>query len=315
MAGGAYEELARCGHLADESFELLRRVGRQVARTQGFPPPEGYGRWEDEAVDELLHRMITREGAGNQFILACFLKAVDDTSLERLFFTSIKRFLIDEAKGTERGKLRRRFAARLAEDDLFRAVPGASPRWALASHPADAVWQGDLGELVRAAWEVRGVWITVWNHSGPTPRKTVHAFMAVLVGILEAARGAVREEDLAKALEARFDLLSPPRYTSLYADDGALNEPIVGQAQDMDPVAAEMVADEIWQDMSPRERQLLPHLADEPAVVASVLGIGRHQTQAIMEALREKLKLALAGDGNDLHDVAAVLLRRGGDPP
>lgn len=156
MAGGAYEELARYGQLGDKGFELLRRVGRQVARAQGFPPPEGYNRWENDAVDELLHRMITREGEGGQFILNCFLRAVDDTSLEKMFFTSIKYFLIDEAKSTERGKLRRRFATRLAKDDQFRAVPSASPRWALASHPAGAVWQGDLDELVRAAWEVRG---------------------------------------------------------------------------------------------------------------------------------------------------------------
>lgn len=315
MAGGAYEELARYGQLGDKGFELLRRVGRQVARAQGFPPPEGYNRWENDAVDELLHRMITREGEGGQFILNCFLRAVDDTSLEKMFFTSIKYFLIDEAKSTERGKLRRRFATRLAKDDQFRAVPSASPRWALASHPAGAVWQGDLDELVRAAWEVRGVWITAWNHSGPTPRQTVHALMTVLTAVLEAAGGAVREEDLAKTLEARFDLLSPPRFTNLYVDDGALIDPAADQAQDTDPVAAEAVAGEIWQEMSPQERMLLPHLGDDPAEVASLLGIGRHQTHAIMEALREKLRLALTGDGSDPRDVAAVLVRRGGDPP
>ncbi|MFD5629655.1 hypothetical protein [Streptomyces sp. NPDC127072] len=315
MAGGAYEELARDGHLGNEGFELLRRVGRQVCRTQGFPPPKGYNRWENDAVDELLHRMITREGAGGQFILTCFLKAVDDTSLEKLFFTSIRRFLIDEAKSTPRGKLRRRFAKRLAEDDRFRAVSGASPRWALAAHPVDSIWQGDLDELVRAAWEVRGVWITAWNHSGPTPQKTVHALITVLTAVLEAADGAVREEDLAKVLEARFDLLSPPLLTNLYADDGVLLHSGVDQAQESDPVAAESVAGELWHEMSSQERKLLPHLVEDPAAVASLLGLGLHQTQAIMDALSEKLRLALTDDGIHPHDVAAALLRRGGDPP
>ncbi|MEU4171273.1 hypothetical protein AB0F46_30890 [Streptomyces sp. NPDC026665] len=174
----------RDGQLGHEGFELLRHVGRQVARMQGFPPPEGYNRWEDDAVDELLHRMITREGAGGQFILNCFLKAVDDTSSEKMFFTAIRNFLIDEAKSRERGKLRRRFATRLGEDDRFRLVRSTSPRWALASHPKDAR-QGNLDELVQGAWEVREVWITAWNHSGPTPRKTVHALMAVLTAVLE----------------------------------------------------------------------------------------------------------------------------------
>ena len=135
---------------------MLRRVGRQAARTQGFPPPKGYNRWKDHAVDELLHRMVTREGAGGQFILNCFLKAVDDTSLEKMFFTSIE--LLPDRRGEEHsaGKAAAPVAKRLAQTHRFRTVSGAPPRWALFLHPADAVWQGDLDELVRAAWEVRG---------------------------------------------------------------------------------------------------------------------------------------------------------------
>ncbi|GLV89795.1 hypothetical protein Slala04_12490 [Streptomyces lavendulae subsp. lavendulae] len=313
MAGGAHEELARCGQLGDLGLELLRRVGRQVARTQGFPPPEGHSAWTDEAVDELLFEMISRKG--EQFLLNCFLKTVDDTSLEKMFFTSIKNFLIDQAKGTERGKLRRRFASRLGQDDRFRSVPGASPRWTLASHPPDAIWQGDLNDLVQASWDVRGVWITAWNHSGPTPKQTVHALMTVLVAILEAAGGAVREEDLAKVLEARFELLGPPQFTPLYTDDGTLADSVADSAKDADQVAAETLAREIWQAMSQQERRLLPHLDDDPTEVANLLGLGRHQASAIMDALREKLRLALTSDGSNPGEVVAALLRRGGDPP
>ncbi|MEY2226497.1 hypothetical protein [Streptomyces sp. BF23-19] len=311
MAGGAYDELVQRGQLGDLGLDLLRRVGRQVARTQGFPPPADHAAWTDDAVDDLLFEMLSRKG--EQFVLNLSLKAIDDTSLEKMFFTSIKNFLIDEAKGTERGKLRRRFATRLAQDNRFRAVPGS--RWTLTSHPAGVVWQGDLDDLVGAAWGAREVWITAWNHSGPTPKKTVHALMTVLTAVLEAAGGAVREEDLAKVLEARFELLSPPRFVSLYADDGAVIDSISDETQGADPVAAGILAGEIWDGMSPQERSLLAHLDDDPTEVAPLLGIGRHQASAIMEALREKLRLALTGDGSDPSDVAAALLRLGGDPP
>lgn len=313
MAGGAHEELAQYGQLGDLGLELLRRVGRQVARSQGFPPPEGHAAWTDEAVDELLFEMISRKG--EKFLLTCFLKTVDDASLEKMFFTSIRNFLIDEAKGTERGKLRRRFAARLGADSRFRAVPGTSPRWALASHPPGTVWQGDLDELVRAAWEVRGVWITAWNHSGPTPKETVRALMAVLTGVLEAAGGAVREEELAKVLEARFELLAPAEFTALYADDGALIDSATDQDHGNVPVEAETVAGEIWTEMSPQERMLLSLMEEDPSEVSVLLGLGRRQTSAIMDALREKLVLALTAAGGDLREVAAALLRRSGDPP
>lgn len=313
MTSGAYDELARSGRLGDASLELLRRVGCQVTRTQGFPPPEGHSGWTDDAVDDLLQEMFSRKG--ERFVLNCFLRAVDDASLAKMFYTSIRHFLIDLAKETDRGKLRRRIALRLAGDAKYLPVKGTSPRWTLASHPASAVWQGDLDELVRVAWEVRGVWITAWNHSGPTPKKTEHALMTVLAAVLEAAGGAVREEDLAKVLEARFDQLATPQFTTPYTEDGSLIDPVADQAQGTDPVAAETVAGEIWTQMSPQERQLLPYLEDSPVKVAALLGTGRHQARAIMEALREKLRLVLTGDREELHDVITALLRRAGAPP
>ncbi|MEU4171274.1 hypothetical protein AB0F46_30895 [Streptomyces sp. NPDC026665] len=75
------------------------------------------------------------------------------------------------------------------------------------------------------------------------------------------------------------------------------------------------MAAEVWQGMSPQERRLLPHLDDDPATVASVLGLGRHQTQAVMDALSEKLRLVLASDRGNPRDMVAALLRRGSDPP
>ncbi len=154
--------------------------------------------------------MLTREGAGQKFVTACFALAISEATLERLFLASIKNFLIDEAKKTPRGKLRRRIARLMSEDTSFRRRPGSPPRWALSGLPEDAVWQGDLDDLIAEASRVDGVGITRWNRSGPTPRKTVQALMTVLMRVLRHAQGAVREEDLAKVLESRFGLLARP---------------------------------------------------------------------------------------------------------
>ncbi|NED08791.1 hypothetical protein G3I55_45025, partial [Streptomyces sp. SID6648] len=98
------------------------------------------------------------------------------------------------------------------EDPAYRKSSGSPPRWALADHPEHALWQGDLDDLITQAAQVRGVGITRWNHSGPTPRQTVHALKTILSSVLQYAQGAVREEDLAKVLEARFELLAPARF-------------------------------------------------------------------------------------------------------
>ncbi|WP_179887583.1 hypothetical protein [Streptomyces sp. b94] len=184
--------------MGPETFELLRRLVHQVRQSSGFPPPEGYAEWNDDAAYDVITAMLTREGTGQHFVTNCFALAADDASLERLFLTSIKNFLIARLMGT---------------DASFRRIPGPPPPWALSEHPEGAVWQGNLDDLVAGAWRVRGVGITRWNQSGPIPAQTVRALMAIVTQVLRHARGAVREEDLAKVLESRFELLTPARFT------------------------------------------------------------------------------------------------------
>jgi hypothetical protein len=309
MADDAYEELSRTGGLGPQSLALLLRLVHQVRRASGFPPPPDHARWDDDAACEVITAMLTRPGAGQHFVTACFAQAFDPASLERLFLASIKNFLIDEAKKTPRGKLRRRIARLMDQDTSFQRVPGPPPQWALSGHRADAVWQGDLDDLIDEAWRVRGVEIIRWNHSGPTPRATVHALVTVLTRVLRHAGGAVREEDLAKVLESRFGLLAPARFTSLYADDGALADPVgeAGAATDADPAGVGAVAAGIWQQLTVNERLLLPYLDEDARHAAQLLEVGREQARAVLAGLKEKLRLALA-DGGEQVAVMRTLL-------
>lgn len=316
VAGAAFEELSQTGELGAATLDLLRRMARQVTRTSSFPPPEGHARWNDDAVDDLLTDMLSRPGAGQRFVLTCFAKATDEQSLERLFLASIRNFLIDQAKMTPRGKLRRRIASRLAADDRFQRVPGTSPRWTLASSPPGAVWQGDIEDLLSEAWQVRDVVITRWNRSGPTPAATVDALMTVVTQVLQHAAGAVREEDLARTLEGRFELLAPAEFTSLYTGEGALADPtaqLPGGPQ-TDPSSDEARAGEIWLSLSADERTLLPYLDLDAHHAAQLLKVGPLQASAVLAGLHEKLRLALSDD-SQRHHVMAALLRFGTDPP
>lgn len=311
--GGAYEELSQTGQLGPETFELLRCLVHQVRHSSGFPPPEGYAEWDDDAAYDVITAMLTREGAGQRFVTSCFALATDDASLERLFLTSIKNFLIDEAKKTPRGKLRRRIARLMGTDASFRRMPGPPPRWALSDHPEGAVWQGNLDNLVAEAWRVRGVGITRWNRSGPTPAQTVRALMAIVTQVLRHARGAVREEDLAKVLESRFELLSPARFTPLHADEGTLAAAVEASVAEADPAGVGGAA-HIWQRLTPNERLLLPYLDEDAHHAAQLLEIGQTQARAVLAGLKAKLLLALSED-SDREAVMGALLRRCADPP
>jgi hypothetical protein len=201
-ADAALVEL-RDGRIGLAALKLLRRLGRQCTRSarRNFPPPEGYDRWSDDTVDDLLADFFARPDADNpdechKFVLDCYARSTDVPSLERLLLAAIENFLKDEAKKTERGKLRRRLIGLLRKDARFTECAG--DRWGLAGGSREP-WQGDLAALERAAFAVRGVELPSWNHAGPTPQATVSALPKTAAGVGAgdggaASAGAVGDE-------------------------------------------------------------------------------------------------------------------------
>lgn len=288
--------------------ELLRRLGRQCTRSSGtnFPPPESYDRWSNDAVDHLLADMFARPDSdnpdeGHKFVLDCYARATDAPSLERLLLRAIKNFLKDQAKGTERGKLRRRLTGLLQRDERYSSY--ADDRWGLAGGPAQP-WQGDLATLERAAFAVRGVEITRWNRAGPTPQATVSALLTVTEAMLVEAGGSVRAGDLARVLQNRFWLLrEEPQFVTF--DESAVvsvEDPDSGDATDV-----ALRARQVFDRLAEPERRLLPVLA-QPQRWRTVSGLGPAVAKATGEALIEKVRLATVDDA-DRDDVVMELAR------
>lgn len=300
---GAYDELSLKGECGDETIALLRRLARQVARGSSFPPPDGYSDWTTEAVDDLLADMFSTKGQA--FVLACLSKATDEGSLERLLLASVKNHLIDLAKGTERGKLRRRLETLLGNDGRFVRVDG--PGWRLASYSEGTVWQGDGAFLEAAAAAVRGVQLGKLPPSGPTPRGSVEALVTVAHAVLQAAGGAVRDEDLARVLEARFSLLQPPMVVSLTADEGFVEVASLDDGPERVVVEADERAELLWESLAPLERSLVPHLRGTVEDVMAVAEVGPVTAAALTDALREKLRRATEDDEQQEATLRALL--------
>jgi len=87
---------------------IRRWIQAQAARTSTFPPPPDYGRWTDDAVDELLTEMIAKKG-GVAFLLEILASVDNQCSAERFLLATVQNFLKDQAKGTAHGKLRARY--------------------------------------------------------------------------------------------------------------------------------------------------------------------------------------------------------------
>lgn len=302
----AFDELTREGEPGLATLTLLRGLAAHAAR--GFRPRCGYDRWGQPALDELLSDMLER----SNFIIACLAKADDQPSLERLLLRAIRNYLIDEAKATERGKLRRRLVGLLDEDVRFERVPASTAGfdcWTLNGGPS-SLWQGDIGELEEAAWNVRGVAVTRWNTAGPTPAGTKHALLTVAAAVLGQAGGCLRDQDLARVIHQRFLLIIPDDPEKLYAQ-------VEDVADEADPVEddppwvleeATDRAEELFASLTPTERAAVPLLGRANVDIAGELAVGRRRAKAISDSLTEKVRIATVDD-EDRDAVLVILLR------
>lgn len=297
----AYAELLETGAPGPLTLALLRRLGAQIGRTSRFPPPDGHRNWTKEAVDELICALFV---AKRDLLVGCLATANDAAALERLLLTAIQNWLKDQAKATEVGKLRRRLQNVLGGDPRFVLVKDGRDYWALTGH-AQTIWQGNLVRLHAAAHKVRGVQVTRWNPSGPTPQDTKDKLISLAHAVLAEAGGCVSAQDLSVVLAARTGLWLSPTFVSLSVD--GWDEPDPSADTEAAALTA-TAAQQIWSSLSPDERVVVPLLAGNPDDVAAQLDVGPETAAAIQAAVREKLRLATVDD-DERDGVVASLLR------
>jgi len=222
----AIAELSGPGTIGPATVRLLIRLVGQIGRTNSFPPPLGHPRWTDQAVIDYVGSMLsTSRGTG--VVVNCALSATSDASLERLLLVSIRRLLIDEAKATPVGRLRRRLRTLLTKDDRFtqadRLLAGEEG-WSVPSN-GDAIWTGDIAELIRLTASVRVAPIDRLNTAGPTPAAARRSIVMMSFESITRAAGAIRAQLLARFLYHHFalDAAGPTTPTSADSDTRALS--------------------------------------------------------------------------------------------
>jgi len=283
---GVLADLAASGRVGPDTYSMLCEVAGRVVRSHSFPPPASYTSWTDEAVADLLADLFSTKGMS--VLTQWVASATDDASLKRLVYKSIKNHLIDQAKATEVGKLRRRLDTLLSADDRFEATNVAGGHaWTLKG--SVGTWQGDLGDLVAAAARVSRVHIASLPPSGPTPRAAKEVLLRVAHAVLAEADGAVRDQDLARVVQYRVAYLHPIREVSL-------EEVVPGG--DLDPYEAvdgRLEAREIVEALPPDDAQLLVLLLNEATTedICAQLSCGPGEARARIAGLREKVEYLL----------------------
>lgn len=203
----AFAELASTGSAGRATVELLIRLTGQLGRTSSFPAPLWHQWWTDQAVIDYVGSILST-GRGIKMVTNCAMTATDDSSLERLLLASIRRFMIDEAKATPVGRLRRRLRTLLTRDDRF--VPAdhllASQEGWTTTANGDAIWSEDIDELIRLTASVRVAPIDRLNTAGPTPAAARQSLVTMSHEAISRAAGAIRAQLLARFLHLHFAL-------------------------------------------------------------------------------------------------------------
>lgn len=302
-------------------WQMLVEVTRQLVRTGPFPPPHGHPRWTREDVEELAADFLTgasstradddpaeqemRKLSRSKARLAKLTTVPhDEQSLRGYTFKALNKYLIDEAKATPKGKLRRRLETLLEGDTRFTEVPGADPRsgrWHLVGSSPEA-YGGDLPRLSAAANSVRGRLDEPLNSAGPTPAPSKALVISVLHAILSEAAGSVPVGDLTTLLAQRLNLAGLERDQSL--DDLRAGQLDAGTSAPRTPdeYASLEYAEQLFEQMSPAQRQLLPFVG-MPDEAPGLLGLGAASVHAGIEKLTAHLRLATEDDEDNVATV------------
>lgn len=247
-------------------------------------------------------------------------EATSEESVGRILRRSIRNWLIDRARETGTGPLRRSVEKVLSEEDVFEKVakgPGAG--WWRLTGSEVAPWGDDPGVLVEAAWAVPGVRVPKWSSTSRRPPVADRPSMiAILQAVFRTAGGSLEVPLLVHVFARRFAAALDPIVTStneqhdlaeMPTTEPAPEDLIIGDESDADAASA---AAEILGRLSDIERAIVPLLNDSGAV-RSRLGLGRSQSAQFVSRLKAKI-VQLAGTGPESEQVIREVIWLCGGP-
>jgi hypothetical protein len=311
-----YAELHADGQFGEAGYNLLFRLARQELRR--FPVLQ-LDPADDDTVWDVAGDFLVARGSGVATMLLA--EATDDDSFGALLRTSLRRWLVDQARKTDLGVLRRRLERLISEDDRFEVVPNGqagSGWWRLAG--TGAVPAGPpLVDLRDAAWGVRNIRIPAWDsEERRAPAADGESLGRIMQAVLARARGslqpatvvAVFADRLPNALDPAEDPLADPGAAGLAAAAGASGDPADAVIADEAANSASRSARDFYAVMSADERQLLPCLDGTIGEQMAVTGRGRSQTYQYVKALKERLRALLGEEGDEERLLVMCELRR-----
>lgn len=293
---GPREHLLATGELSTDGISLLYRSVWAVAVGHNFPPPPGYGSWnEPSAPEEVAHDFLTGpKGLGRLADLA--LSSVDEASFKRILEKAVHNHLRDRARESDLGKVIVRVTRLMKDDERFSAAAGG--RWHLMGAQETRASTVPSPDLERAIATVPVIVPRWTSETRDAPIADGGTLRTLIVTILETARGSLTAREIAHVVASRVDI----RRTALSIDLDTLlrssGDVSGGSVEPAADVVGSITAGELFGVLSDRERIVLarPHLTVRQ--LAELIDLRPSQTAVVRQRLVARLQEEL--DDQDL---------------
>jgi hypothetical protein len=306
LAAHACEEVQALGRLDEACIELLYALMREeIRRFTVLCPPSG---WDRDTVDGFVSEFFVEKV--DKLTADLVTIGVTPQVVGKVMRRWIRNFLIDRARSTPLGRIRRKIEGdMLGQYPEFLRVPAGEEgagRWYLAGQP----WYpygGDFAPLIEAAYAVPGVKAVRWSGSRHPPLTSDASLRAIVVAVFTAARGSLEVAQLVHVVAQRFPAAAEPEDTTIGED---IFERVTRMVND-DPGFALETAEsvrEVYDQLSPSQRALVPYLDCDIKVVMGVLHIGRSRAYEAVKHVRDLLDRLLPVD--DTRDVVGAAVVR-----
>lgn len=272
---------------------LIENRAAAVARC--LPRPDGSA-WTPEAVADLVSSFYVKEAYHH-----AVLNAHDDDSLRSLVFTGLANLVRADLRRTERGRLHRRVRELLASEGF---VERPTKFWRRSDDPERASTATE-SDLVEATWSV-DVRVVKWRadakRNSPFAEKTT--LIDLLAVIYDRSAGGLHIDVLVDVLARRLGVGPTSAIEGLdLVEERFLEGPGAGPAEHLVDqeckLDASVAAAELWDQLSPTERALLPHLAASARETAEAVGGGKSAINEAMKRLKAKIRTVLEDWSND----------------
>ncbi|MFC4943794.1 hypothetical protein [Pseudonocardia sp. GCM10023141] len=300
------DELCELGHLggATTMKMLTERWCSAIKPLFVLEPPGG---WDEESAQDLLHDFL----ADRLEDLADALIAVgtDEEAVLKLTSRIMRHWLIDQARKTDAGAVRLRLEELLGSNSEFVRLSDRPARWALARLTGTEAGRDDGDTLYTAAMGVSDVKPVRWrDQNRRPPMASGPDLIRVLIAVLGCAGPAGLEIGmLAHVFQRRFGVVLTS-HVPLEDDDTLRDRVIAPRVFDISEERRAVArAEEVYAQLSDRERRILLHL-DDRAQVEQILGVGRSVAYNHISRVRAVLA-TLAAEDIDVEALVDELVR------